>query len=280
VATAAEAARATRELTPPVVVKPVAGSGYVGVTYIGHVEDAPLAFARARRVCPDQAVLIEEYLRGEELLIDGLVVDGALHIAGVAARLRPDPPVLYDTALVTPPTCEPHVVTAASRCAEEALRAIGFDYGAVRIEIIVCDGVPVVLELSGCCCGGQFHTDLAGPAHGVDMLSQALLGTVGRPAALQPTPDCGAALVYLSAHAGIVDDVEGLIEARSLDGITEVVVNVSPGDRIGHVVAEATGARIGYALATGPTAAAALANARRACDHCKVTTRATLDAMT
>ena len=89
-----EAEQAFHELGGPVVVKPVDGSAQRGVTEVrGEGELAP-AFDRALAASRTGAVVLEQYLEGDEYTVNGFLLDGEYFPMSVTRRLLHPPPPL------------------------------------------------------------------------------------------------------------------------------------------------------------------------------------------
>ena len=89
-----EAEQAFHELGAPVVVKPVDGSAQRGVTEVrGEGELAP-AFDRALAASRTGAVVLEQYLDGDEYTVNGFLLEGEYFPMSVTRRLLHPPPPL------------------------------------------------------------------------------------------------------------------------------------------------------------------------------------------
>ena len=64
-------------------------------------------------------------------------------------------------------------------------------------------------------------------------------------------PSKAASLCWLHSHSGIVESVEGMEVAQAVDGLEAMVIQVHPGDRIGHVLDIQSRDALGYVVATG-----------------------------
>ena len=126
------------------------------------------AVAAARRVRqvlaaagrpPDEPLLVEEYVPGPELSIDGLLTAGVLTVTAVFDKpWTPDGPTFEETLLITPSRLAEPVLAAAISAAGQAARALGLTHGPIHAELRIDerDGQarPVMLELAARCIGG------------------------------------------------------------------------------------------------------------------------------
>src|SRR5947199_9798476 len=85
---------------------------------------------------PDATFLIEEFIPGYEVALEGLVVNRRLHV--LALFDKPDPldgPFFEETIYVTPSTVPTGLQTAIAQCAERAVRALEITEGPIHAEL-------------------------------------------------------------------------------------------------------------------------------------------------
>jgi hypothetical protein len=120
---------AALEIGFPVVVKPITLSGSRGVIRANDAGELRAAFARAREIAlsagparGEDILLLERYLPGVEVALEGLLTAGALQTLAIFDK--PDPlegPFFEETIYVTPSRLAPEVQDAiSSRTAEAA----------------------------------------------------------------------------------------------------------------------------------------------------------------
>jgi len=101
--------------------------------------------------------------------------------------------------------------------------------------------------------GGGHDAELVQLALGVDLNGLALQAALGETiwsAALQPTPEAGGAIVrFLVPPEGTLQEVEGVEEARAVEGVKDVRVYREPGHVFGRFLRGAD--RAGAVLAVG-----------------------------
>ena len=256
-----EVAAAASSLGFPAVVKPTGLSASRGVIRVDDVGAARRAEARIRSMLDDagfdrnEPLVVEEYLPGAELVVEGLVANGELEV--LALIDKPDPlegPFFEETLLVTPSRHADEVQAAAVALAEAGAAALGLVSGPVHAEIRVApDGRVRLLELAarsiGGLCGRALSFGLVGESLEV-LILRAALGqpsldsSAGRPAAgvlMLPIPATGT---YLG--------IEGQAAAEAIDGIDTLTMTVVPGR---PVVALPEGDRyLGFVFASGADA--------------------------
>jgi carbamoylphosphate synthase large subunit len=120
----------------PCVVKAVSLSGSQGVLRADDGAGAAAAAGRIRQILagagrPEhEPLLVEEYVPGWELSIDGLLTDGDLRVTAVFDKPdTPEGPTFEETVLVTPSRLPQPTLSQAVRAAERAAAALGLRCG-------------------------------------------------------------------------------------------------------------------------------------------------------
>lgn len=247
----------------PVVVKPVAGSGSIGVRLCttpgevkaaaGHVLDTD---HRALALPPQEAVLVEEYLDGREYSVEVLGTE----VVGITRKHLGPEPYFVEIGHDFPAPLPEHEREALATTAVAALRALGLGRGPAHVELRLTAAGPRVVEVNPRLAGGMIPR-LVQEAYGVDMIFQTVAGAAGGSAPVQQTRAAAAAIRFLVARtAGRLAWIQGAEEVSRMPGVVEVVLNcdigqdVAPGrsfrDRLGYVIARADGAATAAARAT------------------------------
>jgi biotin carboxylase len=250
----------------PCVVKAVSLSASQGVL---RADDPAAAVEAARwiRKVLDEAerpasepLLIEEYLRGPELSIDGVLAAGDLTVTAIFDKpATPDGPTFEETLLVSPSRLPAGTLAAAVRTAADAARSLGLSTGPIHAELRVAGRSPAMLELAPRSIGGLCSRALRFGG-GASLEEIVLANALGRPtpaATGSPRP-CGVFMLPVP-RAGILRAVEGRAAALAVPGITGLTITIPPGQRVrplpdgdrylGFVFAEGgTGPEVEHAL--------------------------------
>lgn len=266
-----QAAGAASVVGFPVVVKPTGLAASRGVIRADDVAAVKRAEARIRSILsdagadPDQPLLVEEYLPGTELVVEGLVIDGALEV--LALIDKPDPlegPYFEETILVTPSRHPDAVQEQAIALASAGIEALGIVAGPVHAEVRATpDGDCRLLELAarsiGGLCGRALTFGLVGESLEV-LILRAVLGRAPVDSALA-RPAAGVLMLPIPG-TGVLVGVEGLDEAEMVDGVDDITMTVTPGRR---VAALPEGDRyLGFVFASGIDAGSVETALRRA----------------
>jgi len=236
-------------LPVPAVVKAPDRQGQKGLTLVRSASELPDAIAAAIEESRSGSAIVEELVDGPEVTVNAFSLSGQYHPLTVTDRLTAEPPA-FGVALA-------HVWPSeaggrAAEVAESAVKALGIEDGPTYTQLRVGPDGPQVIEVAARL-GGGHDAELAKLALGVDLNGLALQAALGesiRPEALQPSPQVGGAIVrFLVPPEGVLEEVEGTDEARSVEGVQDVRVYRAPGHVFGPFRRGAD--RAGAVLAVG-----------------------------
>jgi biotin carboxylase len=226
----------------PCVVKAVSLSASQGILRADDSAGAVAAAGRIRRILAaagrpgTEPLLIEEYVPGQELSIDGLLDRGDLTVTAVFDKPgTPEGPTFEETVLITPSALPGHVLAAAVRTAGQAARALGLRYGPIHAELRIddCRGQvrPVMLELAARSIGGLCSRALRfGGGQSLEEL--VLASALGRRVSPQRLPGTSGVLMLPIDRAGVLRAVEGRAEAAAVPGITGLTITIPIGQPV------------------------------------------------
>ena len=228
----------------PCVLKAVSLSASQGILRADDAASAVTAARRIRQVLGaarrprQEPLLVEEYLPGPELSIDGLLTGGDLAVTAIFDKPQiPDGPTFEETLLVTPSRLPAPVLAAAVRTAGQAARALGLTRGPIHAELRIDDRsgqpVPAMLELAARCIGGLCSRALRFPG-GKTLEELVLASALG-----QPLPAAGHDLARPAGvfmlpvpRPGMLRAVEGRADAAAVPGITGLTITIPVGQRV------------------------------------------------
>lgn len=247
----------------PVVLKPAAGSGSVGVRLCHRpaevAEAARAALAGELAGIPTQStVLVEQYLDGPEYSVETF----GTRVVGITGKHVGPPPHFIETGHDFPARLPVGAQAALAETALRALAALGLGWGPAHVELRLGPGGPAVIEVNPRLAGGMIP-DLVRLATGVDLVEATVANAAGLPLRLDPTRAAGAAIRFLVAErSGLFVAAGGLDRAAASPRVAEVVLTRRPGSRLNleHSFRD----RLGYLIATGHRGDDAAAAAARA----------------
>ena len=229
----ADVVPAARDIGYPCVLKPVSRSASQGVIRVNNDEEAAAGAARIRAILEGshENLLVERFVPGFEVALEGLLSQGNLHVLAVFDKPDPlDGPFFEETIYVTPSRLSPAVLAEIGDAAGRAANALGLTEGPVHVELRIGDnGVVTTLELAARSIGGLCARSLrfgAGVSLEELIIRHALgLGVEG----LQRESQASGVMMLPIRVAGELDHVSGLEEARAIDGVVGVDITIAAG---------------------------------------------------
>lgn len=270
---ASDAPDAARELGVPVVVKPVALSASRGVVRVDDVDEVESVAGRVAAIQGGGPLLVERYVPGDEVALEGLLHDGELQV--LAMFDKPDPlvgPYFEETMFVTPSRHTEPTQGEIARVTQAAAHAIGLRTGPVHAELRVpADGVAVLLEVASRSIGGLCSRALVFGI-GVSLEELILRQATGRPLGSLRRAHVASGVVMLPIPgAGTLVGVHRVDDVRAMPGVDGVEITIAPGR---SVVPLPEGDRyLGFVFAHGESPDAVETTLRRAVDTLDVEIR-------
>lgn len=254
----------------PCIIKPTDSSGSRGVVRVDEEEALSDAFQYSRSHSRTGTVIVEEYMRGPEVSVETIALNGEVFVLAVTDKMTTGAPHFVETGHSQPSRIKEEDLAKIKDLAAQAVKAIGIHSGPAHVEIILTAEGPKIVELGARMGGDNITTYLVPLSTGVDMLEAVIRLACGEDTAIQPRWRKGSAIRYIPAPAGKLKAVQGLESARELEGIQEAVLT----KEIGSVLTEVhnSAERAGYVIAQAATAEEALAACERAlaCIHLEV----------
>ena len=244
-----EAEQAFHQLGPPVVVKPVDGSAQRGVTEVRAEGELAPAVDRALAASRSRAIVLEQYLEGEEYTVNGFLLEREYFPMSVTQRLLHPPPPLgvclahrYPSGLADE---EP-----LFRLAHQASLGVGLETGPSYVQVRVQDGQPWAIEV-GARLGGGKDAELAKLVTGFDAIRANVLWALGALTAADlergdAVAPCGQ-VRFVVAQPGAIVRLD-TTPALALDGVHEAGFYWREGMTLPPLTSGAE--RLGYLLLT------------------------------
>lgn len=178
-------------------------------------------------------VLIENFIPGIEVAVEGLITDGTLRVLAIFDK--PDPlegPFFEETIYVTPSRHPPSVQQSIIGCTQEAVRALGLQRGPVHAELRVNDQGPWILEIAPRSIGGLCSRALRFDEN-ISLEELILRDAMGMEvASLKRERRAAGVMMIPIRQAGILREVRGQDEAKHVSGIEEITITIPVGQQV------------------------------------------------
>lgn len=216
----------------PCVIKPLRLSGSRGVIRADNPDELAAAFARTVSIAEDDAgeggaveVLIEEYIPGVEVALEGLITDGELHV--LALFDKPDPlvgPFFEETIYVTPSRLSPDEQALIRSETVAAAAALGLRHGPIHAELRINEAGAWLVEIAGRSIGGLCSTILSFGA-GMSLEEIILRHAVGMtiPSMDRVGGAVGVMMIPIP-RKGVLRAVDDIDAASAVPGVTGIEI--------------------------------------------------------
>jgi len=233
---AEDPAAIAQTLTYPCVLKPLNLSASRGVIRADNPKGFVAAHSRLQAiVCePDASFLIEEFIPGYEVALEGLVVNRRLHVLAIFDKPDPlDGPFFEETIYVTPSTVPAALQGAIKDCADRAVRALGITEGPVHAELRYNERGPCLIELAARPIGGRCSAVLRFGDKKTSLEEVILRHALGMPMpSLQRESLAAGVMMIPIPGAGRLREIRGVAEAKAVPLVEDVQITAHPGEQL------------------------------------------------
>lgn len=182
-------AEVTRDLTFPVVVKPLYGAASAFVTRVDEPQQLEKAYQTIKEsiqsfwLAPEWKSIdlyVEEYIDGQEVDIDILLQDGTCVFYSITDNFQTQEPYFIETGQALPSSLSQDKQDALIEMALAVLKSAGVTDGCIHFEAKSSTRGPVPVEINLRMGGDHVYTFIK-DGWGVDMVEQAAKIAVGDP---------------------------------------------------------------------------------------------------
>lgn len=246
-----EAQKAAESIAYPLVMKPIIGGGSMFVRRVDGPEELaenfeeiqkgawagfdydPLFFLKSRYA---EGILLEEFLRGDEISVESYVQDGVTTVVAVHDKPTPmDGPFFEETFYATPTVLTGETLEKVEKFTELAHQGLGITQGATHTEFRISpSGEPYILETGARLGGGPVYQSVL-LSTGIDMVEVLTKVSLGEAADVVVDRE-NARHVGFSLHfgdrPGQLVGVDGVDDLDADESVSEVMVYAQVGDLI------------------------------------------------
>jgi biotin carboxylase len=253
-----------RDLVYPVVVKPVSLSASRGVIRADDPNQLAAAIARIANLLAgmtdlepltQQRLLVEEFIEGQEVAVEGMLTRGKLSLLAIFDKPEPlNGPYFEETYYITPSRWSDSAQQQIHDIVAQACHAYGLREGPIHAECRINDRGVFVLEVAARTIGGMCAKLLRfGTGYSLEEL--VLTQAMGTPLPRQAASDAAGVLMIPIPKAGMLKRVEGLLAAQRVLFIEEIDIQVREGHEL--IPLPEGSSYLGFIFARAPTPAQA-----------------------
>jgi formate-dependent phosphoribosylglycinamide formyltransferase (GAR transformylase) len=236
-------------ITYPCVLKPVSLSASQGVVRANSREEFVAAAERIRRLLASPEILarretnldqviVEGYIPGRELAVEGLLSDGDLRVLAIFDK--PDPlegPFFEETIYVTPARLSDSELRELEDCLLEAVRAIGLTQGPVHAEFRMNSEGVWPLEVAprpiGGLCARALRFQQASNGDSIGLEELLLRHALNLPSRNWRREQGASGVMMIPVpSSGVLQKVEGEEDASGVGCVSELLITARQHDYI------------------------------------------------
>jgi biotin carboxylase len=229
----------------PCVLKPLGLAASQGVIRANNAQEFFTAVRRIRGLLESPEIqvtrekglnrlLVEDYIPGQEVAVEGLLDGGRLRILAVFDK--PDPlegPFFEETIYVTPSRLPTDVQKSLADCTARTLRALNLTEGPVHAELRLNEHGPWVLEAAARPIGGLCSRALRFGPERIFLEELLLRHALGLGGTDLEREECASGVMMIPVpRSGILEAVEGLEAAEQVPGVEEIRITARRRDYI------------------------------------------------
>tara|TARA_B100001123_G_scaffold22480_1_gene24520 strand:- start:421 stop:1665 length:1245 start_codon:yes stop_codon:yes gene_type:complete len=232
------------DISFPCVIKPTflsASQGVIRVNTIIELYDGiktinellSLEAIRERGGEKSDWVLVEEYIPGKEVAIEGIVSEGKLKVLAVFDKPEQmEGPTFEETIIVTPTALSEKNQFSLFETAQNAVKALGIVKGPVHVEVRINSSGNYILECASRSIGGLCSKVLKFQG-GISLEELILRSYLGRNVEKSKLADSVSGVMMMPTEKmGILKEMRGIEDALNVKGVTDLQITIKPGEKL------------------------------------------------
>ncbi|WP_185908022.1 ATP-grasp domain-containing protein [Psychrobacillus soli] len=238
-----------KQLNFPIIVKSPKSTGSKDVLLATGKEQLEKHIESLRNKSPDNSIMIEEYIEGEQYLVEALVHKHKARIVGVIEQEITKNKRFIITGYGVLANVPVRIRTGIEQVLQSIITELGIENGALHLEIRLSTNGWKLIEINPRISGGAMNKMIQA-AFGFSLVEETLKLFLGKSPALVPKHKKYVFTKYVvSTKKGILEKVTGKGRAKKFPGVVEVYVK----PRIGTLLIPplSMGHRYAYVIATG-----------------------------
>ena len=221
----------------PVVIKPIANQSSRGVIKLESNDPVSIrdAYAYANPHTPDGRVIVEEYIGGTEITVDGIKLNDGNHYCLATSykdHYTHNPMIAYALWFSqTHPTID--YATLHAQHNELVLR-MGLPFGVTHAEYKYYNGKFYLIEVAARGGGTNISSHIVPAMSGIDSVQYLLRMATGEQIQMiHPQYHSQHVVLYFyNFDSGVVSNIAGVEAVNALPGVIKFGLNIKPGQRI------------------------------------------------
>lgn len=215
-----EDARAfVKKIDTEVILKPINNQGSKGVYKVSFLEELDSKYAEATKYARGEGILIEEFVAGEELVIEGMALDGVYENLICGDTYYFDIPDAFSARQrIFPTRKDKEIVKQALDINKRIMKGFGLPRGLTHGEYIILNGTVYLLEIAARGGGVYISSDIVPLMTGFDTTSFIIDIATKSEVVCPILHDQNKVVCYTAFFLpeGVISDARGMEQVMSL----------------------------------------------------------------
>ena len=193
-----------------------------------------------------ESVLLEEYIEGTEFTVDGIMTSCGYFTTAISKKKHFDYNPSIAKELLFSYRDEEYDYEKLAKVNKDIVMGMGLPFGLTHAEYKYENGEFYLIEIAARGGGTKISSNIVPIMSGVNtnkILVEELLGNHQEIELREKDTRC-AVLGFFDFEPGMVECIEGIEEAKRLDGVDDLYLDVYPGQRIGKATDDRS--RVGH----------------------------------
>ncbi len=232
------------KITYPAIIKPTDRSGSRGVTLVTDPSGLESAVRAALEQGFEKAVLIEEYVDGDEYSVEYMSWQGNHTFLALTQKFTTGAPHFIEKGHLEPAIISQDKMEEIKKVVSHALKSLGIKYGASHSEIKITNKEEIkVIEIGGRMGGDLIGSDLVELSTGVDFVEEVINVSLGIPPKtdIKKTRAAGVRFIFSQEELNRVETLirknKNQLVRKDLREISDKMIQ-SSSDRFGYYLME------------------------------------------
>lgn len=255
-------AKLSAKLHYPVMVKPCDGSGSRGASRVDNADDLPKACEMAMEASITHKATIETFIVGREYGAESLVVNGEVHVLAIMRKWMTEPPYYAELGHAIPNDLTPEIESKARKCVENAIKALGVNFGSVNMDMLITpEGKVHIVDIGARMGGNLIGSHIIKAGTGIDYMAAMICNAVGDTVDFASCLKKSVATRLLTFTDGIIKTVPDMAALEQKYGVI-IEHHMSVGDKVSEYHTNLDGC--GYIVAAADNIENAIDKAEKA----------------
>ena len=229
----------------PLVMKPLRSAGSRGVTKVS--DQVGLQYSLREVLKYGSDFLVEEFVDGIEISIDGILQEGSFFELMSSDKIRSEPPHLVDTFISFPSMFSSEILSEACNIIEKVCRTAGVQRAVIHSEFIINSAGVFLVEMALRGSGFNVFSRMIPQLTGINTSELSLNLALGKKISIAPSklnmhgilafPSFGFGKIIRIEDLNLQNMPEQLIEYKIYKGVGDTIERLKSGsDRPAHLM--------------------------------------------